>query len=370
MSKQILNLIEPTLFDQTGHGYSYVHSLLTANQTFPFAAHVWLDKRGAGLLSDSLCTTHAYFWRPLRQVQKVFLYVKLLMQANIIFVCTSDLWDLKLLAFYAQLFKSKSKIFLHFHQFKQTNKKLAALRKLAGNEYVTILAPTEKLLNVFRGAGFVNCHVVPCPTFAPPQGSAPRSHTLGVLGGDDKIKVLYAGAARSDKGFPLVVQLLQDLRRRNIDVPFEVQISTPNSQRYDHATESALQTLRAIPTHNLTLHEHTLDQSQYLNLFNNAICLLLYDQSGYNDKFSGVTLDAFYAGCPIITIQDTWMGDTAVKYDAGIALANYELATIEAAINKILNNYAHYHANAKAAAQQLRDLHDPKNTLQNIYDSI
>lgn len=358
-NNKILNLIEPTLFDQTGHSYGYVQSLIAANADIGFNLNIWLDQRGASLLKEQSCTTQPYFYRPLRQVQKLFLYWKLIRRAEIIFISTTELWDLKILRFYSKYFSSKAKIVLHFHQFKQAPAKLKYLQHIAAScKDIAILVPTQKLAEFFQKQGFAQCTVIPCPTFSPPRSINNTNSEFN--------KILYAGAARRDKGFATVINLLHHFRSQQNYLPFEVQISAPNSQRYDLETQAALQLLQNISNDNLTLHNKTLDQQQYLALFENAICLLLYDQKDYQDKFSGIALDAFYAGCPIITVKNTWMGDTAEKYGAGIALDDYSYASIQAAIEKIINNYAFYHCNAKQAALQLGELHDPKNTLRYI----
>lgn len=352
---KILNLIEPTLFDQTGHSYGYVRSLLVANQCLQFNMQIWLDKRGKNLLHGLNCTRKAYFYRPLRQIQKLFLYAKLIRKREIIFISTTELWDIKILRFYSKYFKVEAKIILHFHQFKQTPKKLKYLQQNAAScSNMEILVPTTKLATIFQKFNF-KCTVVPCPTFSIARtldNTTAKFH-----------KVLYAGAARHDKGFGRVVNLLHHFRVQQNFIPFEIQVSTPNSKRYDNETELALKTIQNIDNRNLVLHKDTLDQEQYLSLFNNAICLLLYDQKSYQDKFSGIALDAFYAGCPIVTIEDTWMGDIAQKYQAGIALHGYSLESIQTAIETIIKNYDFYHTNAKKAALELSKLHDPINTL-------
>jgi len=358
MHKQILNLIEPTLYDQTGHSYGYVLSLITANKDFNFNIRVWLDRRGENLLQNTSAKAQVYFFRPLRQLQKLFLYLKLLRKPEIIFISTTELWDLKILAFYTRYFAAKAKVVLHFHQFKQTKSKLAALRSLAPKaRNFTILTPTDRLTNIFKTNGF-NCKTVPCPVFSAPRDISNSTAKFS--------KILYAGAARRDKGFPTVINLLQHFRTQQNNTTFEIQVSAPNSQRYDESTQQALQLLQTIPSENLILHKTTLDQSQYLDLFNNSICLLLYDKNDYSDKFSGVALDAFYAGCPIITVKNTWMGDMAEKYHAGIALENYDNASIQQAAERIINNYEQYHNNAKKAALELSAAHDPINTLASI----
>lgn len=354
MQTKILHIIEPTLFDQSGHGFSYVKSILSANAKH-FMINVWVDKRAEDLFMPTTCNTKLYFIRKLRQLQKIFLYYKLITTNTTIFVSTANLWDLKIFTFLNKYFNSKARVILHFHQFKQSTKKLRTLRKLAFNSRIEILTPTEKLSRIFSACGFKHCEVIPCPTFYPQRSTTSNEATFNNL--------LYAGAARSDKGFPLVIELLAYLRKQNDNTKFNIQISTPNSQRYDKESANAIQDLGRISKINLTLYQNTLLQDEYLNLFNNAICLLLYDKDSYKDKFSGIALDAFYAGCPIITARDTWMGDTATKYCAGIALDNYNFTTIKAAIDKIIDNYAYYHENAKKAAEILQKLHDPANTL-------
>jgi glycosyltransferase involved in cell wall biosynthesis len=359
MHKQIINLIEPTLYDQTGHSYGYVLSLINANNEFNLDMQVWLDRRGKDLLKNTSGTAHAYFFRPLRQLQKLFLYLKLIKSSETIFISTTELWDLKILAFYTKHFATKARVILHFHQFKQTASKLAALRAIAPiAKNFTILTPTDRLTKVFKTNGF-NCKTVPCPVFSTPRNITHNNAKF--------TKILYAGAARRDKGFPTVISLLQHFRTQQNNITFEIQISAPNSQRYDAATQQALQLLQNLPIDNLILHKETLDQSQYLDLFNNSICLLLYDKNDYSDKFSGVALDAFYAGCPIITSKNTWMGDTAEQYQAGIALDNYDNTSVQQAAEQIISNYAQYHENAKKAALELSAAHDPRNTLASIH---
>lgn len=355
MHKQTLNLIEPTLYDQTGHSYGYVLSLINANNDFDFDINVWLDRRGKNLLQNTNGKAHVYFFRPLRQLQKLFLYFKLLRRTETIFISTTELWDLKILALYSKYLTPKAKVVLHFHQFKQTRSKLSALRAIApAAKNFIILTPTDRLTNIFKVNGF-NCKTMPCPVFSTPRDVNKSTAKFS--------KILYAGAARRDKGFPIVINLLQHFRKQHNNTIFEIQVSAPNSQRYDEATQQALQLLQTIPNDHLILHRATLEQSQYLDLFNNSICLLLYDKNDYSDKFSGVALDAFYAGCPIITAKNTWMGDTAEKYQAGIALDNYDNASIHKATEQIINNYEQYHINAKKAALELSAAHDPKNTL-------
>lgn len=358
LNKQQLHLIEPTLFDQTGHGYSYTQALIKANKGL-YNISAWIDRRGNRLLDQFGANTRAHFHRPLRQIQKIFLYRRLIRQPGIIFVCTSELWDMRLLAHMLKQKYAKATVILHFHQFNPKPKKLLALKNIANsNPKLPIFTPTHRLQAFFIQYGFTNCQVTPCPTYMP-NLSADSG-----LGRFDK--VLYAGAARNDKGFPRVIDLLAYMREHGDQTNFEIQVSPPNSLRYDAESAQALRVLQNLPQDNLILHDKTLSQQQYQSLFKNSICLLIYNHNDYRDKFSGIALDAFYAGCPIITTKDTWMGDMVELFDAGITLQEYSNALLTAAIEQIRNNYEYYRKNSLTAAKELARLHDPINTINLI----
>ena len=130
------------------------------------------------------------------------------------------------------------------------------------------------------------------------------------------------------------------MESKKINLPFEIQISTPNSNRYDQETILAINKLEKLSKENIILHKKTLEQSEYQELFANSICLLIYDNNNYNDKFSGVVLDAFYVGSPIITVTKTWMGHTVNRFKAGIVLNNTAPEDILQAINTIKQDYS------------------------------
>lgn len=365
---QKLHLIEPTLADQTGHGYSYNSSLVLANkENYIFDIELWIDNRAKDLFSPNDCKANLYFNKKFKLLQKIFLFRKLLNQPDIIYICTASLTDLIMLNLLHNKIKSKAKIYLHFHQFNQTTKKLNKLKKISSNsDLFNIFTPTQKLSDIFVKHGFTKVKTVPCPTFLRTDNNKTESKTFNFK------KVLYAGAARSDKGFLDVINFIKfnNIDKQNKDnLQFDIQVSPPHSGRYDEKTTIALDKLNKLKNNNIKTYTETLNQEEYLNMFPESICLLLYDQNSYSNKFSGVTLDAFYAGCPIITANNTWMGDTVTKFNAGIALDDYRPNTVYDAVNKIKNNYNQFAQNAYKASQLLAIEHHPINTLKAIRDS-
>lgn len=353
-----LHLIEPTLFDHTGHSLGYVTTLAQASSDFEFEFHVWLDKRGQGLLDALPVTPHGYFHRRWRRFQKFFLFKKLLRQPGKVFISTAEHMDLKFLDWLLPKGDKQltDKVYCHFHQYTPKPKKLAELKTIAARHpEIKILATTQGLIQIFQDAGFANTQVIPCPTLPRKVSAKSPPSTFG--------KVIYAGAARADKGFPEVVNLISYMRQSGHKAPFEIQVSPPHSQRYDAKSEIALQKLEQLPKDQLTLHYQSLTPHQYQHLFEQSICLLLYDPQGYADKFSGVALDAFYAGAPVIAPAGTWMGEITAKYQAGVVLNHYAPNQVAKAIEHIKKNYADFQEKAKQAAIDLAEIHHPKHTL-------
>ena len=354
-----LHIVEPTLADQAGHCYGYVQSLVRANAAFGFDMHLWLDRRAKGLLTGEECVVHPYFYRRWRKIQKFFCFRALLKAKQSLFIPTAGRIDLVYLDRLLGTKQHDQAVFLHFHQFRMTPKKQILLKRIARRhpEFV-IMAPTQKLLSLFQASGFKHCEYVPRPGYEPktraPEGLGPCE------------KLIYAGAARVDKGFPQVVDAVEYLTSQASQLPIELQVSPPASGRYDAVSEQALLKLKRCSNPQLTLHERTLSREAYQRLFDNAVCLLIYDVDSYRNKFSGVALDAFLAGSPVVSVVGTWAGEMVQKFNAGIVLEDRSPQSVHSAVKSILDHYSHYRENARRAGEELQKAHDPANTLMAI----
>lgn len=357
------HIIEPTLADQSGHCHGYVYSLLQADCRLNYEMHIWLDRRGQKLLSDTNCKIHPYFFRRFRKWQMFFCLWYLSHTLKFIFIPTAKVLDL---IYISQLLKRRNlncKIFLHFHQLNYNAKNINRLKKIAKlHPELIILTPTPGLTKIFKECGFIHCECVPCPSYKPLTPISNESVEFQ--------KVIYAGAARKDKGFPIVVNFIKYLVEKDPSIAIELQVSPPHSGRYDKESKAALKYLKFLRHPKLTLHKRTLDQENYQKLYHNAICLLLYDFDSYRNKFSGVALDAFYAGCPVICINNTWMSDVTRHFNAGIVLDDRSPEMIFSALQTIKNNYSYYYHNAKRAGETLMREHDPSHTLTVIDNYI
>lgn len=166
--------------------------------------------------------------------------------------------------------------------------------------------------------------------------------------------ILLAGAARSDKGFREAVELIKHLSTIGASVPVSIQTSGDHYGRYDDSTQRAVDLLKTIDYASLTILPDTLTRVDYVRLFRGAICLQPYDQTEYANKLSGVTLDAFAVGAPIVTLSRTWMGRMVEQFGAGVVVDDPTSEGLYAALEKVRSNYAYYSANASHAGVALK----------------
>ena len=209
------------------------------------------------------------------------------------------------------------------------------------------MAPSPDILARLTECGFKNGRVVPYPVAAPaPAASAPVPFSA----------LLFAGAARADKGFALVVDLVELLHRAGKSIPVVIQASPPHNGKFEPAVQAALQRLDAIGYPHLQKIERTLNMDEYRALFRGAISIQPYDRAEFaGDRVSGVTLDSFLGGCPIVVTSDTLMARMAERFGAGLAVEALSAETLWAAAEKIMADYATFQAGAQrggAALQQ------------------
>ena len=81
----------------------------------------------------------------------------------------------------------------------------------------------------------------------------------------------------------------------------------------------------------------------------------LFDPSDFADRISGVTLDAFSAGSPIVALAETWIARMAQRFDAGVVVQDLSSAQICSAAQHAISGYGHYNQNARAAGKVLQE---------------
>lgn len=349
MTDMVIHIVEPTLESEAGHCHSFVASLCGARRGDGPELHVWAG-RGARLphLAVPGVTVRPYFSRRVRRVQEYFLLSRLLRTPGRIFIATAGRADLALLDLAARGEVPPGKAFLFFHWVRPAPGKEERFRRAARRQpHLVLLAPTEKVAEALRRFGFGATRVVPYPIT--PVAGVPVEEPAAFR------HLLYAGAARQDKGFSAVVDLVARLAEAGRDLPVVVQASGDHHGRYDPRTKADIARLEGVRYPHLRILRETLDGPPYADLFRGAICLQPYNRDDFADRISGVTLDALSAGCPVAATSGTWMARVAERFGAGRALDDPSASSLLEAVDGIRADYGRYQENAFRAGWTLQE---------------
>jgi glycosyltransferase involved in cell wall biosynthesis len=352
-----IHIVEPTLVDQTGHCHSFVGAVCAAGPETHLV--VWAGRRAGDVLTGlPHVELRRHFSRRLRRVQAFLLYRRLIRRGERVFVPTAGVTDLAILCRAAprQLRPSDAAAFCHWiRPTASRRRRLAAAARLQPD--LRVLAGAEEIVDLLRNAGFRRAAYAPYPmtrAARPPEGAVPFRH------------LLFAGAARMDKGFPHVVDLVAHLAGLGESVPLSVQTSAKHYGKLAPDIAAELARLQRIGYRGLVTHPDTLDTAAYFDLFAGSICLQPYDRDEFAGRVSAVTVDALSCGAPIVTTQGTWMGRTISRLGAGVALDDVSGPSLHAAAREIIESYAAFSERSRKAADTIRREHDAVHLLDAV----
>ena len=341
---RIIHFIDPTLADQTGCCCSLLNSIAGAADGISLV--VWADRNVADLHLPGNVRVVPHFRRRLRKAQLLLLYIRLLRRDEKIFVNLAGRLDMAMIDLAARGKVPPEKAFLFFHWFRDSERKRDSLRRIARRQpNLVVIGPTASTVAPFRECGFGNAHVAPYPV-SPGAGPHEEQSVFRHL--------LFAGAARRDKGFHHVVDFVAHLAEEGRVIPFVVQMSPKHYNKYDAEVEEDIRRLGTIGYGSLQKISATLSEAEYAGIFSGAICLQFYSREDFADRVSGVTMDALLAGCPIVTLTGTWMARYVEMYGAGIAIGHPSPDAILSAVTKIMADYGHYRDKAAIAGENIR----------------
>ena len=342
-----LHIIEPTLTGDVGHCHSLIRAL--AGAAAPQAElTVWAGTQAASFWQGP-GRLAPVFHRRWRRLQAYWLYRRLLRQPGHILVATAGTADLVSADWAARGVIPPRKLFLFVHWLNAKPSKARRLAAIARRQpHIEILAPSPSVADFFRQCGF-KATVVPYPL---------EPQALPAAEGSPVFKhLLVAGAARLDKGFAQVVDLVAELQRRGLDWPVTVQTSVEPRHQHDQALAQQLGRLRATGYAALRTPDQALGPADYRALFDGAIVVQPYSAQDFQDRISGVTLDALGAGCPVVVTAGTWAARLVQRFDAGIATEDLSADGLLRAISPVRQDFARYAVNARRAAASVRAEH-------------
>jgi glycosyltransferase involved in cell wall biosynthesis len=357
--QEVLHVVEPTLSSNEGHCRPFVEAVSRAAAEAGLRVEVWAGRGAAADLPDG-ATLHRHFHRRRRQLQAFALFRRLLRRPGRILVSTAGTTDFLLLRAAAPKDVAPGKAALFVHWARPSTRKAGALEAVArACPWMRVAGPTATVAVYFRERGFDDVLEVPYPldprTFAP---------ALPAISGAPFTHLLFAGAARIDKGFREAVDVVARLALTGSTLPVRLQVSPRHYGKRDAAVEAELERLARTRYAPLEEVRETLEPEKYDALFRGAICVQPYRREDFVDRISGVTLDALRNGSPVVVPEGTWMARVVAATGAGIAVAELSAEGLLAAAEKIRSDDAAFRERAIRAAATLRERHDPRHLVE------
>ena len=119
----------------------------------------------------------------------------------------------------------------------------------------------------------------------------------------DRMRVVYVGDARTEKGYPHLPELVQHLlatEGRKTQLEFGIQ-SNFNLRDGDPGSAVARAQLEAMDSARVEIYREALTSAEYRALMSSGdLVLVLYDRDNYYARSSGIFVEAMVAGLPVV----------------------------------------------------------------------
>jgi len=351
-----LHIVEPGLVSTAGHSYELTKSLVYAwmSRSDVAPVSIWLGRSYSGEFHQGpwlhpRIELRRHFHRSYRKFQSLLLYRHQWVDDSVIVLPTARLFDLVIL-WIARPAHPLARAVAYLHWIKEKPWRLRLIKWLMNRmPELRILTTTEHLCDLLCVSGIERVAHQPYPLTA-------TVDAIDTESGQVFRHLLYAGAAREDKGFPSVVLLLEALAQRGRLPRAVIQVNGEKSVDPGPDMSGPIARLRALAKAHpqIEIIEDALGSVDYQLLFNGAIVLQLYDPVGFRNRVSGVTLDALAAGAIPVVCKGTWSARLLERQNAGAVLESQQSTeSALALIEQLQHRFATESARSRLAHMNL-----------------
>jgi glycosyltransferase involved in cell wall biosynthesis len=191
----------------------------------------------------------------------------------------------------------------------------------------------------------------------------PAARQRGTARRDQRPHFVYLGEGRWEKGIHLLVEALKTLPDLRRDVRFTIQCGRP---------EMLADTLPGweedLP--DVDFLARNLTEADYLSLLADADAVMVpYHPAIYDVRTSHVFLEAVGADKPVLITAGTWMDMELDRIGhTGVRAHDFSTVGIGAALVELAGEWRALAAEAQAAGERCRALHNPEVFFQNLLD--
>lgn len=176
---------------------------------------------------------------------------------------------------------------------------------------------------------------------------------LPIIQNQEKKGIFYVaslGGPRKEKGFDSIVDLVtSDVSEQ---FRFIIQCNPPASGKYGTRIQEDVSKLLSLKKRNLIIINHSLSSEEYFNYLNkSSVILCIYEPQAYKNRFSGILLEAWVYGKPVIVSNGTWLSEQVQKHGGGIIVKTTKPLDLVKAIETIKSNYQEFERQAYKAGE-------------------
>lgn len=231
----------------------------------------------------------------------------------------------------------------------------------------TLGCNTKDIAKNFQGiAGdCLNVTVVPYPYSQP---------NCRELLGDAPQYITYLGDARSEKGFCLILDCLENLVQKSklfIQCYMNSGLSSKPEEE-DLVTRLGEMRHQTVTDERIHWCDGILSDVEYCQVLGSSkIILLPYLASRYEGRVSGILGEALIHGVPVIVSAGTWLADQVEAYGGGVVMKEYTAQELIGAVDIILAEEKIFRSAARKAGEAFFAVNNPiklKEVIINSFD--
>jgi glycosyltransferase involved in cell wall biosynthesis len=239
------------------------------------------------------------------------------------------------------------------------------LREADPSGCVRIASDSAGLAKEFAALAQKPIEVWPIPhTLHSSSGSCPSEIPAKTPG---KIRLVYLGDAREEKGFELlpaaVRACMEDASLSSVEFVFQALVSS----RYHARMGLVIGELERLQAPNLHLIQSSLSPDAYRALLESAdLVLLPYDAATYRSRTSGPFVEAICAGKPVVIPRDSWMSAQLEGSRAGVTFKSGSGPDLEQALRSALAALPDHARAAGELSRRFSAYHNPRSFVAHL----
>ncbi len=212
-------------------------------------------------------------------------------------------------------------------------------KAIVSDPRIRLTVASEDLQALVRKKSGVYFDVAPHPSTTFGDDADVSKWPVRYPGGSYLPVVLFPGAMREEKGYRSSIDAVRSLTTTGV-IKFRCVISgrtRPDTPReFTDALNSVQHTL-------VNVEDRALDDSEFVDfLARGDILVLPYKASAFENRPSGILIDAIRLSRPIIALEGTWLGEAVRRYGWGEVVPDNGGASIAAAARKMIVQYGLY----------------------------